>query len=67
MHDLSSQQPRIPHYVHHVPATPLRASGYEVRLTHNGKEYPTGYAPDVTGALNKAEGYIRTHFPRHIL
>jgi hypothetical protein len=67
MHDLSAQQPRLPHSVRNVQQTPERAAGYEVVIIHNGREYVAPYAPTVTKAIDNAELFILEKFPAYIL
>lgn len=67
MHDLSAQQPRIPHAVQNVAQTPARAAGYQVVLNHNGKEYVAPYGATVTKALDNAKTFILKNFPAYIL
>lgn len=67
MHDLSAQQPRIPHALRHVNASPIRASGYEVDLTYNDVRHTAPFGRTVTQALSNAELYVIQNFPGHKL
>jgi hypothetical protein len=67
MHDLSAQQPRLPHSVRNVQQTPERAGGYEVVIVHNEREYVAPYGATVTKAIANAELFIIEKFPAYIL